>query len=74
MTIRTIARAGLALGLLSALAACAPAYYPAYPTYYGHPAYAPPAVRPPSQPVNRAQPIPQEPQSAGGWVNPEPAH
>jgi len=74
MTIWKIARGGLALGLLSALAACAPAYYPIYPAYYGHPAYAPAPVRTPSQTATRAQPIPQGPQSGGDWVNPEPAH
>ncbi len=61
---RTIAGCGLAIGLLTALSACVPAYYPGYPPYYARPAY---------QPGTRAQPGWEEPQRGSSWINPEPA-
>ena len=74
MMIRTVARGGLALALLTALAGCVPAYYPPYPGYYSRPAYAPPLRRAPSQGATGAQHVPEEKQSSSDWVNPEPAH
>ena len=64
---RTIAGCGLAIGLLTALSACVPAYYPGYPAYYARPAYPPAYQRAPSQPPTGAQP------PGSDWVNPEPA-
>jgi hypothetical protein len=64
MRVRTIAGCGLAIGLLTALSACVPAYYPGYPAYYPRPAY---------QPGSRAQPRWGEPQRGSPWINPEPA-
>jgi len=60
---RTIAGCGLAVGLLTALSACAPGYYPGYPAYYARPAYP----HPPSQ-----SPTPARPRGSD-WINPEPA-
>jgi hypothetical protein len=69
MMMRTIAGCGLALGLLTALSACAPAYYPAYPAHYARPAYQ----HAPSQSAARAGQRGEAPQSGNDWVNPEPA-
>jgi hypothetical protein len=71
MTMRIVAGCGLAVGLLTALSACAPAYYPGYPgypPYYGRPAYSPAY-----QSGTRTLPRPEEPQRGGTWINPEPA-
>jgi hypothetical protein len=65
-----IAGGGLAIGLLGALSACVPAYYPpypAYPAYYARPASRPAYQRAPSQPPTGAQ------TQASDWVNPDPA-
>ena len=67
MSMRAFALGGLAIGLLAALSACAPGYYPPYSGYYAPPPYA----RAPSQstrPQSR-----REPQGASDWINPEPA-
>jgi hypothetical protein len=63
MTMRIVAGFGLALGLLTALSACVPAYYPGYPPYYARPAY---------QSGGPARPRSEEPQRGSTWVNPEP--
>ena len=59
--IRTIAGCGLAIGLLTALSGCVPAY----PAYYQRPAYQ--YHRAPSQTPTGTQPRGSE------WLNPEPA-
>jgi hypothetical protein len=69
MTIQTIAGCGLAIGLLTALSACAPGYYSGPPAYYARPAYQ----HAPSQSATRAQQRRDEQQSGSEWVNPEPA-
>jgi hypothetical protein len=68
MTIRTLAGGGLAVGLLTALAACAPAYYPPHPAYYARPVYH----HAPSQSATSAQTRPEKTQNSSDWVNPEP--
>lgn len=70
---RTIVGCGLVMGLLTALSACAPAYYAGYPGYYPAPAYPRPYPHPPSQAATRPQPRSEAPQTGGDWVNPEPA-
>jgi hypothetical protein len=67
MTIQTIAGCGLAIGLLTALSACAPGYYSASPAYYARP-----YLHAPSQSATRAQQRRDEQQSGSEWVNPEP--
>ncbi len=57
------------MGLLAALAGCAPGYYSPHPAYYPRPAYS----YAPRQSAIAAQPRSATPQSGSDWVNPEPA-
>jgi hypothetical protein len=68
MMLRTLAGGGLAVGLLSAVVACAPAYNPPPPRSYARPVYH----QAPSQSATSAQTRPAKPQTGSDWVNPEP--